>query len=145
MEIDESVLPLFSTAFVPFRTLFRFWWMPSSTVDPVRTPHVSVVPVLLDDRLLMCLPSDVLTRPSGSCVLGLGRPPSGTSRPLLSVWLTSWSMLPRLVCSRSLLSLSLFPLSLSHSLCMQTLLYQTQNQECYTKIYREKVIGLLHL
>lgn len=135
MEIDESVLPLFSTAFVPFRTLFRFWWMPSSTVDPVRTPHVSVVPVLLDDRLLMCLPSDVLTRPSGSCVLGLGRPPSGTSRPLLSVWLTSWSMLPRLVCSRSLLSLSLSlalsSISLSFSLYANLIISNSEPRMLY--------------
>lgn len=88
-------IPTNDKIFNLFRTLSKFWWMPSSTVAPVRTPLVLVVLVPSGVRLWTSLHWGVSTRPSGSCVPGHVKPPSGISRLLLSVWLMSWSMLPR--------------------------------------------------
>lgn len=45
-----------------YRIPCRSWWTPSSTVDPVRTPPVSVALVLSGGRLWTCHPSAESTR-----------------------------------------------------------------------------------
>merc|ERR1739842_193849 len=67
----------------------------SSTLVPARTLPVSEEREQSGVRLLMCLLLGGSTRQSGCSALELGRLPSGTSSPSLSVSLTRLSTLPR--------------------------------------------------
>ena len=96
-----------------FRIPSKYWWMPSSTLDPVRTPPVSVVPELFVAKPWMCPHFVAWTRPSGCSAPEPGRPASGTSRALPSAWPMSSSMQPRVAPtatpSRRRTSLSVLP------------------------------------
>merc|ERR1712045_281415 len=70
-------------------TQSRFWLMPSSTPDLVRTPPVLDVPGLCVVRPSMSVLSGELTRPSGCAAPGPVRQHSVTSSLSPSVWLTS--------------------------------------------------------
>ena len=80
-----------------FLLFCRSWCWPSWTPDPVKTRPVLVVPVPCVVRPSMCRLCVASTRLCGCCAPEPVRPPSGTSRPLPSAWLMSWSTPPRWV------------------------------------------------
>lgn len=66
-------------------------------VDPVKMPHELDLPVWSGDRLWIFHRWGGWTRPSTCSPPVLGSLLSGTSRPLLSAWPTSWLTQPRVL------------------------------------------------